>query len=319
MKPARALNERAEGGGGATKKGRTMKTIQEKAVLANLSISRWSPTKIDRKVTAKAIADNHAAPKSGRFSKSLLPEEALETLGTLCNEAREYHYSVTRPWKDDGKRILPSALVIDYTSRMRGLKYKFATEVAIFLKDYPSHVEAARTTLNGMFSAADYPDAEKLRERFSFQFELEPIPSADDFRITMVSEEFEEAKVELEQRVAAAVESSRVDLWQRLAEPLRAIVHRLGTPDATFRDSLLGNLRDLLKLLPALNIEGDVNLAALADECAQKIAIYGPDYLRHDALKRRAVAGDAQSILDRMAGYMQPAIASEPAAACIVA
>jgi len=97
--------------------------LSQKAVLASLSISQWSARKLDKKVTEEIHARNHAEPHAGRYNKLLIAREGLQKVQHAAGEARTFHYAMTQPWMDDGARLLPSALFIDYANRIRDLRF----------------------------------------------------------------------------------------------------------------------------------------------------------------------------------------------------
>ena len=99
--------------------------LSQKAVLASLSISQWSARKPDKRATEEIHARNHADPHAGRYNKLLIAKEGLQKVQHAAGEARTFHYAMTQPWLDDGARLLPSALFIDYANRIRDLKAEF--------------------------------------------------------------------------------------------------------------------------------------------------------------------------------------------------
>ena len=82
-----------------------------------------------------------------------------------------------------------------------------------------------------------------------------------------------------------------------------------------FRDSMIGNIRDLVDVVPRLNIFGDDALAQLCAQVKEKIAAVEPDALRpsktFDPAARARVKRDADALAERFAGYFAPA--PEPA------
>ena len=72
---------------------------------------------------------------------------------------------------------------------MREFEASFSQQVEEFLDVYPSYIEQVRPELNGLFREEDYPSADKLRKKFGVKLEVLPIPSGDDFRVTMSAEE----------------------------------------------------------------------------------------------------------------------------------
>src|SRR5262249_49231809 len=160
-----------------------MSTIQTKSMLATLSISMFSPRKTDKKVTREVIDQHQAAESAGKFVKQLLPEEALEAIKKLQNEARQFHYENTLPWSDEGGRILPSAHYMTYVDKMREFGARFDPLVDAFLERYEEYKETARSRLNGMFNPNDYPSKERVRKKFKFKSAFLPFPDGADFRV----------------------------------------------------------------------------------------------------------------------------------------
>jgi hypothetical protein len=64
---------------------------------------------------------------------------------------------MTQPWLDDGARLLPSALFIDYANRIRDLKAEFHHAADEFASEYPIYVEDSKVRLGRLFSVSDYP------------------------------------------------------------------------------------------------------------------------------------------------------------------
>ncbi|MEI7819350.1 MAG: hypothetical protein WCK55_00400 [Verrucomicrobiota bacterium] len=95
-----------------------------------------------------------------------------------------------------------------------------------------------------------------------FETEFAPVPDGGDLRIELQKEDMDALQAAIESRVEKAEASAKADVARRLAEPLAAIVNRLSDKDAIFRDSLIGNLREICDLMPALNITGDAKLEA---------------------------------------------------------
>jgi hypothetical protein len=272
--------------------------IQSRAMLAQLSISQWTARKQDKTVTAE-VERAHAAHDAGKFNKLLVDKTLLEPISKLSAKVREYHYFTTLAWSDSGARLLPSALFMDYTVRMRGFKADFQRAVNDMLAKYPAEVQAARARLGSMYKPDDYPQAAELRQRFSVDVEFLPVPDGADFRLDLS----EEAQTELRQSVtqsvanrqAAAVQST----YQRVRDVVSKIADRLSVDDAVFKDSLIGNARDLCVVLKALNITDDAGINDVHDQ------IYGqllkrPDLLRTDLTLRKQVAQKAAEILQNL-------------------
>ena len=75
-------------------------------------------------------------------------------ISNLVSKIRAYHESVTLPWMDDGKRMLPAKLYLEYTQQMRGMRDNFNALVDEFYNNYPTLIKEARLKLGTMYDPA---------------------------------------------------------------------------------------------------------------------------------------------------------------------
>ena len=88
---------------------------------------------------------------------------------------------------------------------------------------------------------------------------------------------------------------------RRMAEAVERVSERLREDDdgkpLVFRDTMISNIRDLVDVVPRLNIFGDDELARLCEQVKEKIASVEPDALRpsktFDPAARAQVIRDA--------------------------
>ena len=78
---------------------------------------------------------------------------------------------------------------------------------------------------------------------------------------------------------------------------------------------MIENIRELVDVVPRLNIFGDDDLARLCEQVKDKIASVDPDTLRpsrsFDPVARTRVKRDADALMEQFAGYFVPP--AEPA------
>ena len=81
-----------------------------------------------------------------------------------------------------------------------------------------------------------------------------------------------------------------------------------------FRNSMIENIRELVDVVPRLNLFGDDALAWLCEQVKEKIASVEPDALRpsrtFDPATRARVKRDADALAEKFAGYFAPPPAS---------
>lgn len=291
-----------------------MTDLGSKAVLVSLNIKQWTARKLDRKITDKVNSEHGASADAGRYNKSLLARDAVAEIVKITGQARTEHYSRTLPWHDEGSRILSSAGYLEYANTMRELGLQFEAAVDRFEANYPAYVEDARRLLNGMFNADDYPDATRIRSRFRFRTNVDPVPSADDFRVALSDAQTSELRAALERRSAEALETAQRDVWQRIADRATHMLEKLRAyapsthPDTKtagiFRDSLVDNIRELVRLLPTLNISGNADLAMMADRLERELCEHDAADLRDSDNLREKTAKAAENILASVSEYL---------------
>jgi hypothetical protein len=275
--------------------------ITERAMLAAVHISIWTAVKHDRKVS-RDVAQQHGAHEgAGRYNKQLLREaEKLESLRSLAGQIRQYFYKITLPWSDEGYRLLPAHFYFELTTKMRDFEQAFTQQVEEFLAVYPTYIEQVRPELNGLFREEDYPSAEKLRNKFGVRIEVLPIPSGEDFRVTLSEEEQVRVAHEIDENVRQSLQRGTGDLWVRLKEVVSHMVERLKEPESRFHASLVTNVFELVDLLPRLNVNQDEELNRFAGEIKDRLCGFTARDLKKNEILRVATANDAAQILEEM-------------------
>jgi hypothetical protein len=270
----------------------------------------WSARKHDPEASEEIARRHGAQPDAGRYHKVLLPKAALAEIQKIVSEARQEHYFMTLPWDDNGYRVLPAAAYMDHTEKMRDLSNQFTPAVEALAYQFGQLVEEAKVRLGGLFRPEDYPSANELCCKFSFETKVMPLPDAGDFRVTLGDEEKERIKRQITAAVEASLQVASRELWQRLYEAVSHLAERLQAYKVTdegvehpFRDSVVTNLVKLVDVLPKLNVTGDPELERLAAQVRASLLV-DPQELRESELVRSETAKNATAIAQRMAAYM---------------
>lgn len=280
-----------------------MANIHDRAVLVALRISTWTARKLDKRVTDEVNRRHGASRDAGRYNKNLLGDAPeYRDLMRIAQQAREEHYKNTLEWPDEGWRLLPTSNFMPYTARLRALRNEFQAALAVFIGAYPALVERAKARLNGMFRAEDYPSVDSLRDRFRFEVEFGPVPAGSDIRVALPHEQLERLVQSVEARVAASVREAVASAWERLRECVEHIHERLADPKNIFRDTLIGNARELCDVLSRLNVTDDPDLERMRAEVESRLTQYDPQVLRSNPEIRSEVAQAADEIMARMRG-----------------
>ncbi len=133
--------------------------LQEKAMLAFLTISQWTARKHDKRATQDVAQKHHVNGEAGRYHKVLIAKEELKEIQRIASSARSFHYENTLPWSDDGNRILTAANYFAYTTELQKLKAEFEAHASKFCQDYQTLVVNQMSRLNDLYNPGDYPDS----------------------------------------------------------------------------------------------------------------------------------------------------------------
>ena len=285
--------------------------LTDDAMQVSLRITAWSGRLYDRQASNHVAVHHDAAASAGRYNKRLLPKAAFAALTATMSKIRSSHYEQTLPWDDQGLRLLTVANYEHYTDLMDGFRERIVRERARFIEDYDENIDQARLDLGKLFRIEDYPSKEALRGKFSIRYRITAVEDAEQFMAKLATDDVERVKRDIEQQIEERLHGAVGDLYRRFGEAVERVSERLqedenGKP-LVFRDSMIANIRELVDVVPRLNIFGDDDLARLCEQVKDKIASVEPDTLRpsknFDPLARTRVKRDADALMEKFAGY----------------
>jgi hypothetical protein len=151
--------------------------------------------------------------------------------------------------------------------------------------------------LGTLYDPADYPP--DVSSKFHFPPPaVTPVPTANDFRVNLNSDYIDAIKTDITERMNARQRDSLKQCWGRVRTVVTKMTEQLGKEDGRIYDSVIGNARELIDILPALNLTNDPELDAIATEL-QGILV-PVDRLRQDKRLRADVAKQADAILAKL-------------------
>jgi len=284
--------------------------IQNSAMLVDLNISVWTGRKMDKKVSDEIDAAKNTKARGGNYHKHLLAgTQKLDGLQKLVSAIRIWHYTNTLPWSDGGSRLLPMTNFFEYKKRLNDFEQQYNDAVAEFLTDYPTLVTAAAFQLGDLFDAGEYPDVEKLKDKFRFRYVFMPVPEAGDFRVDVNEAGKKELQEQYEKFYSTKLGEAMQDAWTRLHECVKHMSEKLAdaaTPRQTkdglnhtqiFRDSLIDNANELCDLLTKLNVTADPKLEQARQELERVLNGKTADALRNSDDLRRDTKAKVDEIL----------------------
>lgn len=304
-------------------------SLRDLCVLVSLKMGAYGAVVTDRAETDKINLQHGAAVRAHKVSRDRLAGTdcgaILERIRKAQTEARDLFRARTLPWDDNGRRMCGNDSAADLLQRLGEHDHRIGALVAEFCAAWPLAESQARNAMNGGWRpeyADDYrisPD--EIRARFTFDPTLEALPAAEDIRINAPDAVVRQAREAAERATMERFEQGIRDVHARLIEAIGAVHRKLSDPEAIYRDSLFGNLRELIDLLPVLNITRDPALDKIGADARRRLlsfdlpAIPGlPPQLpsvkalaersRDDMAHRKQVADAAGSILRDLSAFM---------------
>jgi hypothetical protein len=281
--------------------------LSRKAVLVSVAISQWTARKLDKKVTAETNTRYHAASDAIRANKLLLEKGTLVELSGLVSRARHLHYRMTRPWADDGPRILANVLFHKFSEEFGAIEREFNAAADRFARDYPRFVQERKKALNGLFDAADYPAPQDIRAKFKLEKSIMAFPDAEDFRADLDDDTVADIKAQINATSDAVVDNAMKHTAQQIIETVGHMATRLAEyragegkgdkSEGVFRDSLVENVRELADLLPAFNLTDDPKLTAITKRIKTELCAEDAADLRKNDTVRASVQKSADEII----------------------
>ena len=304
-------------------------TLHTRALLVRLHLHTWTARKFDGKASRAYLATQHASHDAARINKNLLPVSSgvqvaapgkarkhapktdkqkparmvssFQALLTLAGAIRAEYYDRTLAWEDNGFRLCPTDQFEALATWYRKRSEEFRIALDRFVPDYPALRLAAQSALGiALFNANDYPAVEEIKARFLIRLDYDQVPIAGDIRVDVPPEHLAAIEASVQSRIESAVETAKRDAWTRLHTVAAAMSERLAQPSATFRDSLIENVRRACDELAVLNVMRDPDLESMRITMLTDLASSDPQTIRDNKLARAQLAERATAIADQM-------------------
>jgi hypothetical protein len=291
------------------------------AMLRSLSIGQWSGYSYDKDASEEIARLHGAENDAARVNKRLVPRKELEEITKAVGKARSDHEFLTLPWTDDGWRVLPAATYLEHRDKLQEDERAINSAVEKLIERF-ENVVRNQSRLGTLLKVDDYPGMrqegdrlffrfpQELRDKYYFKVEVKPLPDANDFRVAIGDDERERLKRQIADSVQAALRSGTRDLWQRLYNAVSHMSARMTEYNSAeeghkpkLYKSMVGNIVELVDVLPRLNISRDAELDRMADSVRHALIVDTEELKKSESL-RVDTARSATDIMQRMAAYM---------------
>ena len=276
--------------------------LSEKAMLVHLKISMSLFHVKDSAVSSNVKKALNASEDAGSWYTYLIPKRELDNIVKAAGKCRAVVDSMTLPWNDSGDRILPAEMYMKFTEKMRPALAEFDAEVDKFIARCPEII-ARKTKRLGGLDSSKLPTISQIRSKFGYDVDISPMPTTQDFRVTMSDEDVSTIKNNMEKSISRKVEAAIASIWEELSVLVGKVEATLSEPDKIFRNTLITNLSDFCELIPKLNIVNDTSLEETRKQLIEKLANIHPETLRDNPTVRKEAAKSAKEALEKMKEY----------------
>ena len=295
-------------------------SLTKKTMIATLNIKMLGMAGKAWRLTRQIHADINATNDSGFYQKCKIDRASVSQIIKTTEHARAVHKRLTRPFSDNGDRLLPATRVNEYTREMRAAKQDFVNAVMDLEARWPAviakqHARMARSK-KVMFVPSDYPYVKTdgnggyiiepnvdLKKFYKFDFELKPSPDEGHIVIELENETIDEIKAHMKRRQRKNLEASKLELWKRLMEPVKNMADICSNDKKVFK-SLIANIEKELDILKDLNVTNDIDMANVLNDVKAQLTGYTPGQIRDDKRLKTELGKKAGHLSDVMSAYM---------------
>lgn len=281
----------------------TENTIHVEGILSSalqvyLRISMWHGYVRDQEVEHKVVESAKADDNAAIFYKKLSACPLFKKYKKLVSKARKQHYLLTMPWLDNGVRILPASLLLEYKNRVESVIDLINAEARYIASNRDALNEYAKIHLGELYKESDVPTAADLERAFGASIEFWPMPKTGDWRIEaeecLIKEMDAKLNAQIEQRYKTALSTTSkkiLDCARRLHKALLGKRLHASTVEA---------FNELLDLIPHLNISNDAEVNRIYRQLIESVGDLDVEDLRADRTLRTRKAAKLGAIIASM-------------------
>lgn len=275
-----------------------------------LSTQRFTGSFVDKAETGVMLTRTGAQRRAARVTKRIL-KVPIDRIHGRIRAFRQEHYGRTVPYDDTHRRLIH---VQGFASWERWAMRQIA-EIERLVADeaaqLPALIADDPAVLGTLFCQDEYPTPEQFRASHSLTYTVEALPSASHLLLDVEQSVRESLQARAEREI-------EIRLQQAIREPvtrLFALVKRFGDRLSAYdpeqpkahplHRARIDDLRDLIAVLPALNIGSSPELDAIARDLAWIVeqdvrTIKSDSLIRAEALRRTVEAqGSLEGLLRR--------------------
>jgi hypothetical protein len=292
--------------------------LSTKNILAKVTVHSFKFQEKDEERISELSSKYGVDPKLIDLKKTTMMKEFTKSIDSIISSVYPIFTDYTSPWRDGGWRILPTYLFSKFEDAIRRKNEELQEALNEFIPSYNSFIERTKLALGGMANNINYPTADYLRSRYSFSVSYDPLPTSGDFRLDISKDIADKIKQNCEENSNRAVKEAMDNIWNRVIASIEKIYERFSAEDfesvnkagetimrkPRLSESIIENLKDLIELLPGLNITNNPFLETVRQEMESKFASISIESIKEDDELRKTKAKEAETLLNNIKTLM---------------
>ena len=284
------------------------------AVITSIRTTSLGLARQDKQAAKNADMDNRAMIGASAHTVNRLAgcDEDVKNIRSKQAEIVNAMRAITAPMQNDDGRLMPNAIIQEWMMTYNKMKAEWQDMIDDLVAKAPRLIAQAQANIGNY--AVNPPTIDEIKEAFSVEFVMRPLPNPQDFKGTNLDKAMEAVlRQQFESNMAAAYQHAQADTLRRVAEPLARLVERVGDYDFKEAEKASGvtstggrlyatvitNLQDMSKIIDSLNLTKDPFIQRISDQLSEFEGLEIDDLKAHKQV-RDAVTAKAKSILGEL-------------------
>jgi hypothetical protein len=231
--------------------------------------------------------------------------DALKDCRKIHTQLRNSHINITLPWAERGPRLHENAHVREFRDEVDGAKIEADAKWQYFKDDLAHHIARDRHDMGGLFNEAMYPTLDDLEGRHSIEVIFTVVPDADhDCRAgwdTQTQADFVKQTEDKEKQRVSKAMNVLADRCHKFVERVHDRCMKFdGGKVGSYNDTLIPNVKDMIEMCGAFNVNDDPEIKAWIAEMSTNICIVSSQDLRESPELRAEVGAAAGKLAKRI-------------------
>lgn len=256
-----------------------------------------------KEIEERAHAQEGVTTASSWFFKQKQGKETVDALANLksFNGAwKKEHERLARiPWMGTA-RMLPAALAGQYFDLRARFEREAPAKLAEFMEVYEDWRVTAPFRMGTLFNADEFPSRDLCRERIHWENLVTPLAESEQWtRIALINPEHAAAEsTRMNEAITRTRREAHQQTWTDLLGHFTHIIEVLSKDKTRLHETLLGNLNQMLDLIPAYGpLFEDQDLLRAAAAAKETLGTINIEDLRADPAMRTQAVTNARDLL----------------------